>query len=122
MSRHSTLGHRAAERFWLVLVAMSAACGGDDSVPIVEGVIDRETFIEVYVELRASGVRNPGFRISEEARDEILARHGVDEAALLTFVDAYGMELDYMNELWAEVERRIEALPPVTVEPAASGA
>jgi hypothetical protein len=37
-------------------------------------------------------------------------------------VDAYGRELEYMNDVWAEVERRIEALPPVPRNPSGSGA
>lgn len=95
------------------LLLMSLACSGDHSVPVVEGVIDRETFIATYVDLRAEAVRTRSLQLSEEQRDEILARHGVDEESLLAFVDAYAGELDYMNDLWAEVESRIEELPPV---------
>lgn len=97
------------------VLATSAACG-DQGVPVVEGVIDRQTFIETYVDLRAAAVRAEDLTIPEEERDRILERHGVDEQSLLAFVDAYGAELDFMNELWAEVERRVEALPPVGEE------
>lgn len=90
-----------------------AACSGDHDVPVVEGVIGRQTFIDTYVDLRAEAARTRDLELSEEQRDEILARHGVDEDDLLAFVDAYGGELDYMSELWAEVESRIDSLPPV---------
>jgi hypothetical protein len=76
---------------------------------VVDGIIDRETFISVYVDLRAAAIQSPDLELSDEARLEVLARHDVDEDNLIGFVDAYGRELDYMSELWAEVERRIEA-------------
>lgn len=111
----ATERHKRRARLLLgsALLLASAACRGDGDVPVVEGVIDRETFIETYVDLRSEAVANRDLVLSDERRDEILARHGVDEESLLAFVDAYGSELDYMNDLWAEVESRIEALPPV---------
>jgi hypothetical protein len=119
----SPLGKRHATGLLLaMLTVIATACGGDEDVPVVEGVIDRETFIQVYVDLRDAAVRSPDLVVSEEARDDVLARHGVDEESLMAFIDAYGGDLDYMNELWAEVEQRVEALPPVPREESGSGA
>ena len=113
----------ASSLFIGISLASLAACGGGaEVVPAVDGVIDRETFIAVYVDLRAEAVRSPELELSPEAREQILAGHAVDEESLIAFVDAYGRELEYMNELWAEVERRIEALPPGTPDQDASGA
>ena len=113
---------RASSATWAVLAAVLAACGTTDAPPVVEGVIDRESFIQVYVDLRDAAVRSPGLTISDEARRDVLTRHGVEEDDLLAFVEAYGRDLDYMNELWAEIERRIEALPPVPRALGGSGA
>jgi len=96
-----------------VLAIITGACGGDEETPVVEGVIDRETFIQVYVDLRNEAVRDPDLTLSDEARVAVLTRHGVDESDLMAFVDAYGRNLDYMNDVWTEVEQRVEALPPV---------
>lgn len=104
---------RARPLLGAALLLVPLACGGNDEVPVVEGVIDRETFISTYVDLRSQAVGNRDLTLSAEHREEVLARHGVDEESLLDFVDAYGAELHYMNELWADVESRIEALPPV---------
>lgn len=112
---------RVNSALWSALALSVLACGRGDEVRVVEGVIDRETFIEVYVDLRAGAVRNPELALPEEERDRILSSHGVDEASLMAFVDAYGRELDFMNELWAEVERRVEELPPVPREEGGSG-
>jgi hypothetical protein len=106
---------RATRRpLWLLLASIiltATACGGGSTVPVVEGVIDRETFIETYVDIRAETVQRAEIALPDEERDRILALHGVDAESLLSFVEAYGRELDFMNEIWAEVDRRLEARP-----------
>ena len=92
----------------IALLFLAAACVGDAQGPVPADVIDRETFIETYVDLRVAAVTSTEFRVSAEQRAEILARHGVDGEGLLRFADAYGRDLDYMNEVWAEVEARIQ--------------
>ncbi|MDH3206219.1 MAG: hypothetical protein OEO79_06380 [Gemmatimonadota bacterium] len=74
-------------------------------------MIDRDTFIEAYVDLRAETMDLPDPTLPDEARDRILARHGVDAGSLVSFVEAYGVELEFMNGVWTEVERRLEARP-----------
>jgi len=87
---------------------------------VVEGVIDRETFIEVYVDLRAETMDRTEPTLPDEERDQVLARHGVDAGSLVSFVEAYGRELEFMNGVWSEVERRLEARPPApTADPGA---
>lgn len=99
----------------LLLAGAAAACGSEDQVaPVIEGLIEPETFIAVYVDLRTEAIRSPQLTLSQEARDEVLDRHAVDEQELIAFVEAHGQDLDYMNQVWTEVEGRIEALPPVT--------
>lgn len=92
----------------IALLLLSVACGGDAQGPVPADVIDRETFIETYVDLRVAAVTSTEFRVSAEQRAEILARHGVDSESLLRFADAHGRDLDYMNEVWAEVEAGIQ--------------
>jgi hypothetical protein len=92
----------------IALLFLAAACDGDAQGPAPADVIDRGTFIETYVDLRVAAVTSTEFRVSAEQRAEILARHGVDGEGLLRFADAHGRDLDYMNEVWAEVEARIQ--------------
>lgn len=89
------------------LVLLAAACGGGDAVP--DDVIDRETFIATYVDLRWAAVETPDFRIPADQRDRILASHGVDAEGLMRFADAHGRDLDFMNVVWTEVDTRIAA-------------
>src|SRR5688572_27915103 len=86
---------------------LALACGGaEQDVPA--DVMDRETFIATYVDLREAAIVMPEFRVTDEQRAEILSRHGVDSESLIRFADAHGSDLDYMNEVWTEVETRIE--------------
>ena len=91
----------------LALLLAAAACGGGDPA-VPTDVIDRETFIATYVELREAAIATPDFRAPAQVRDEILARHGVDAESLIRFAEAHGADLDYMNQVWTEVETRIQ--------------
>jgi hypothetical protein len=93
-------------RALIALTVLAGACGGG------EDAIDREVFIEAYVELRLAALESEDFEVATDQRAEILSRHGVDQDALLRFADVHGRDLDFMNEVWTEVERRIEERRP----------
>jgi len=94
-------------------IALSlSACRGEEQVPVVEGVIDRETFIEAYVDLRVATIEGSDLALPVEERDSVLAEHGVSADDLTAFVEAYGRYLDYMSSLWSDVEARLEARSP----------
>lgn len=99
------------------LLLAIASCGSDTAEPATDGLIDRETFVATYVDLRKAAIRTPEFRITPEAREEILARHGVVGEDLIRFAEAHGRDLELMNEVWLEVEARLQdsgagATPP----------
>ena len=88
----------------LTVVAALGACGS--STP--DGVIDRETFIDAYVELRVAALDTDSQRVAAADREAILQRLGVTEDELLRFAEVHGGELDYMREVWNEVELRLD--------------
>jgi hypothetical protein len=97
------------------LLLALASCSSDTAEPAGGDVIARETFIAAYVDLRMAAVASPDFRLPPGARDEVLARHGVDAEDLVRFAEAYGRDLELMNEVWTEVEERFrsaDATPP----------
>jgi hypothetical protein len=99
------------------LLLALASCSSDTAEPADGEVIDRETFIATYVDLRRAAIRSPDFRLTPEARNEILSRHGVGAQDLIEFAEANGRDLELMNEVWTEVEARIQdsgedATPP----------
>lgn len=89
------------------LAAAVVACGGSERTD----VIDRETFIETYVDLRISALDTDSARLAADDRETILARHGVSEDDLVEFVEAYASELEFMRDVWNEVEVRMDRTP-----------
>lgn len=86
-----------------VVVCGLAACRG-----AAPDAIDREVFVDTYVDLRIAALDTDSAKLSETDRAEILARHGVTEDDLLTFADAYAAELDFMRDVWSDVELRMD--------------
>jgi hypothetical protein len=84
-----------------------ASCGGDAS-PVASDVIDRETFVATYVDLRMAAIASPDFRVTSEERAEVLARHGVDGEDLVRFAEVHGRDLELMTEIWTEVEALVQ--------------
>jgi hypothetical protein len=89
----------------LSFLFLAAACGdgGTTATPL----LDREVFIETYVELRLAAIQSGDFAVSPEDRDEILRSNGADREALLAFVDAHGRDTEYMTALWTDVDTRL---------------
>jgi hypothetical protein len=79
--------------------------------------IDREIFIETYVDLRVAALGSETGALGDDARAEVLARHGVTAEDLLTFANVHGRDVELMRDVWNEVELRLDALRP---EPPAS--
>jgi hypothetical protein len=86
----------------VALLLLCAACRGDS------GAIDRQVFIDTYVDLRTAALANPGAQIRPAQRDSVLTKHGVTEEDLLQFAEVHG------RDVWGAVEARLlppEALP-----------
>lgn len=91
------------------LLCLLFACGGDQA-PGAAGTISRDVFVDTYVELRMTALHSPDGRVSPEAKAEILEARGVTEADLLDYVDVHGARLQFMVEVWAEIDDTLRAL------------
>ncbi len=89
-----------------VLSSFLFACAGAEE----STSIPRETFVEVYVALRAAELRSSGAVIADADRDRILAEHEVTEEELLAFAGAHGRDTAFMEEIWTEVQSRMVEL------------
>ena len=67
----------------------------------------RESFIGAYVDLRAAALSSGTTEIEGEVRDSILAVYGVTGEELLAFIDTHGESVEFMSELWSEIEGRL---------------
>jgi len=83
------------------------AVGCESGAAPEAGVIDREVFVAAYFDLRVAALAGDT-ALSDAQRDEILARHGISEAELLQFVGVHGRDVDYMAEVWGEVEELMD--------------
>ena len=109
---HSTLGFIRWSGVALLLALVGSACSLGPSSGGAGGVIDREVFIQTYVDLRVAALETETQLLSDEARTEVLARHGTTAADLMRFAEANGRELEFMRDVWNDVEARMDALRP----------
>lgn len=93
----------------LILILVTAPVACDPGFPTSEGEasVDRDTFVEIYVELRLAALEWESGRIPEAERDRILAEHGVSEDDLREFIEVHGRNVPFMNDVWNEVANRI---------------
>lgn len=91
----------------LGLASLLVACEPDIPSSEGEAPVDRETFIETYVELRLEALKWDGGRLPEEERDRILRELGVTADDLRAFVQVHGRNVPFMADVWTDVEERM---------------
>jgi len=107
LSRFSSHSHTAPRR-WFVALAVAGALGCDSSA---QDAIERDVFIATYVDLRIAASETDSLRIGDVERTEVLARHGVTGDELTHFADVYADDLEFMREVWNEVEVQLDHEP-----------
>lgn len=83
---------------WVTLAL--TACGGEAPPETIE----RDTFVQAYSSLRIAAVETDSGRIAFAARDSILDAFGVTEEDLTTFADVHAEELEFMRDVWNDIE------------------
>ncbi len=98
-------GPRGAPSLWTTgaLILLLQGCGGGSP-----DTITSETFIDTYVDLREAALSTDSLRLATADRERVLAEHGVTEADLEAFVEVHATELEYMRDVWNEVETRLD--------------
>lgn len=92
---------RGVRRFLLGgVLSVMFACSGEQAPE----TIPRDLFVGTYVELRMAALHSPDGRVSPEAKTEILEAKGVTEGDLLDYVDVHGTRVQFMVEVWAEID------------------
>ena len=91
---------------FMVSTTLCWSCGsGATDVP--EDTAGRDAFIGAYLDLRTAALESGTADFGDEARDSILAVHDVTGQDLLDFIDIHGEDVEFMNDLWAELEVRM---------------
>jgi hypothetical protein len=74
--------------------------------------IDRELFIQTYVDLRVAALESDSQLLGDSERVDVLERNGVTAEALVRFAEVHGPDLEFMRDVWNDVELRMDALRP----------
>ena len=98
----------------MLLALISTACSVSPSSRNGSDTLDREVFIQAYVDLRIAALETDEQLLSDEARTEVLARHGTTAEDLMHFAEVHGRDLEFMRDVWNEVESKMDALRPET--------
>lgn len=85
-------------------ILFTVACGARSADA---DVISRETFVNVYVELRQAQDVATSAEQFDAMKREILERYGIDEDALFRFVAAHGHDIEFMAEVWDTLLARL---------------
>jgi hypothetical protein len=83
---------------------LSASCTADKN----SEAIDREVFVEVYSDLRIAAVETDSGSISFSGRDSILDAFDVTEQDLTLFLEAHVEDLEFMRDVWNDIELRMD--------------
>ena len=89
----------------LALTLCGSCRGGTTDVP--EDTAEREAFIGAYLDLRTEALSTGSTELGNEVRDSILVVHDVTDQDLLDFIDMHGEDIEFMRDLWTEVEARL---------------
>ncbi len=77
-----------------------------------DGPMDPETFIATYVDLRMTALSTEVGELDDALRAEVLERNGASEEDLVAFVEIHGEDVALMQEIWDEIELRLDATGP----------
>ncbi len=92
--------------FPLVALMLCGSCGGG-ATDVPEDTPGREEFIGAYLDLRTALLGSGATELGDEVRDSILSGYGVTAQDLLDFIDTHGEDIEFMRDLWTELETRL---------------
>ncbi len=98
--------HRPRIMVFIIALAVCWSCSGD-ATDVPADTVERDVFIGAYVDLRVTALSSGTTEIEADARDSILAAYGVTGEELTQFVDTYGENVEFMRDLWTEIEGQI---------------
>ncbi|MDA0329812.1 MAG: hypothetical protein O2958_12490 [Gemmatimonadetes bacterium] len=95
----------------MMLLVTVISCG---RTPPGGDPIEQEVFIQTYVDLRVAALDTDSQRLAAADREAILARHSVTAFDLTYFADVHASDLEFMRDVWNEVELRMDRPPEVS--------
>ena len=103
-----TCSPRRRPRVVALLIALTVcwSCSGD-ATDVPEDTAARDVFIAAYLDLRVAALSLGTADIEGDVRDSILAVYGVTGEELVEFIDMHGENVEFMQDLWTEIEGQL---------------
>ena len=79
----------------------------DGTTDVPADTAGREAFIEAYLGLRITALTLRSTVFEGRIRDSVMTVHAVTEQDLRDFIDTHGEDVEFMRDLWIEVEARL---------------
>ena len=93
----------------IVAVTLFWSCGSG-ATDVTGDTAGRETFIGAYLALRSEARSSRSTELEDGVRDSILTVYDVTAQELLDFIDTHGEDVQFMRDLWIEIETRMVEL------------
>jgi hypothetical protein len=93
----------------VVAVTLFWSCGGG-ATDVADETAGREAFIGAYLALRSEAMSSGSSEIEDRVRDSILTVYDVTAQELLDFIHTHGEDVEFMRDLWTEIETRMVEL------------
>ena len=90
----------------VVALTLCWSCGGG-ATDVPEETPGRPEFIGAYLDLRTAALISGSPDLGNEVRDSILAVYDVTDQDLLDFIETHGEDVEFMRDLWTEIEGRV---------------
>ena len=90
----------------VVALTLCWSCGGG-ATDVPEETPGRPEFIGAYLDLRTAALISGSTDLGNEVRDSILAVYDVTDQDLLDFIETHGEDVEFMRDLWTEIEGRV---------------
>lgn len=100
----------------VAVASMLGVVGCGPEVELPPGLMERGTFVDVYVALRLQALQTSDANLPEDDRDSILTAYDVSADDLVAFAEAHGRNPDYMLEVWRDIESRLNIPVDSTAE------
>jgi hypothetical protein len=90
----------------VVVTGLCWSCGGS-TTDLPQDTAGREAFIGAYLDLRMEALSLGSNLIGDELRDSVLTVYDVTEQDLRDFVDVHGEDVQFMHDLWTDIDTRL---------------
>jgi hypothetical protein len=92
------------------VVALVGLAGCEGTAPDPDVVtMATDQFVDTYVELRITALKNPTGEITLEQRDSVLVSRTVRSDDMIEFAELHGRNATFMQGVWDSVEVRFSA-------------